>query len=134
MVIKVLNLDECIKKVVGMSQIDDRTSAVIYTKDVEYAIYQEYGFNVRRKDGSVRAVAGKGFMGGALALHENEITKGLTNYIVKQHKQGKGLRLKPYIQEAARKVQRTAKIYSPVDTGRLRASITEETTSELVKK
>lgn len=117
-----------------MSEIDDRTTAKVYTKDVEYAIYQEFGFNVRKRDGSVRAVAGKGFMGGALALHEDEIKRGLTSYIVKQHKQGKGLRLKPYIQEAARRVQRTAKIYSPVDTGRLRASITEETTSAVVGK
>ena len=116
-----------------MGQIEDSAESEVYVpKDVYYAIYQEYGFTVRSKDGSETYVPPKWYMRDALKQHEESIKRGVVGYIQSGLRSAQKVSIAPYLQQMARIVQRTAKGKAPVDTGLLRASVSERTRSRKV--
>ena len=122
-----VNLDKCISRFENMGQIEDSVVATIAPDNaLEYPAHQEYGFQVRRKDGSLRFVEGKWYMLNSLNRNRTLVKDGLIKYIKEGVKSAKAIALTPYITKAARMIQRTSKMLAPVDTGRLRGSITVE--------
>jgi hypothetical protein len=108
-----------------MGKVEDAVQGRVYT-NVEYGIYQEYGFSVKRKDGTITNVAPKRYMRGAMDRNKKVISEEAAKWIRSELKRKGTVEFKPFIQKATQLVQRTAKRLAPVDTGRLKGSIKRE--------
>jgi len=122
-----VNLDKCIKKFTSMGQIEDSVVATIVpTLEEKYPTHQEFGFRVRRKDGSFSFVVGKWYMLNALNRNRFRLEEEFAKYIKKGIKATGVIALTPYIKKVANKIKESALILAPVDTGELRSSIEVE--------
>lgn len=118
MVIKVQNLDQCLKRYGLLEKIDDAPRGRVFT-NVEYAIYQEYGFTVKKKDGTLVYVPPQSFLRKGLDMNKELINKGLIQFMKQSLKNKKQkVTLKPFMQYVTAMVQKTAKQIAPVSVRR----------------
>lgn len=125
MVIKIHNLNECIEEFANLSDLEDSIVGKVFTR-VDYAIYQEFGFSVKKKDGSVTNVPPKRYLRGALEINTPQINENVASYLKDKTTRGKKFSLQDPIMDAVMRVQRSAKAFAPYDTGKLERSITSE--------
>ncbi len=88
----------------------------VYT-NMEYAIYQEFGFTVKSKTGGTWVPA-QPFLRPALILQQDELLKDLKRYINGELVKQQTIYLLPFVREWTRRVEARAVYLAPVSVRR----------------